>query len=192
VIGELAFQDCLSLISVCIPARVEEIPSNCFIVCLSLTHLLFESGAKAVRIRFGALGHCHSLHFLAIPAQLEIMDFGALFGCESLRELIFETPSSLKQLELPGSDFGSLLIPDSVEVVCGTIGSFNCQSRALQFGRESRLSEIHLEEFGNTGPPDRSSPEKKFLFVFWKKYCEDFDVSLKVCDGGRKQKPNSG
>jgi hypothetical protein len=144
-IGEYAICDCTSLISICIPAEVEEIPEGCLSECHSLEECLFESGSKLFRIHERAFENCQSLRRLVIPAQLQIMDFGALLGCEPLRELIFETPSNLKQLDLPGSDFGCLCIPDSVESVCGNIRNLADQNRVLEFGRASNLNEINLK-----------------------------------------------
>jgi hypothetical protein len=54
--------------------------------------------------------------------------------------------SHLKRLELAPSAFGSLCIPDSVEVVSGGIGKRRDQYRLLQFGRESSLREIDFKE----------------------------------------------
>jgi hypothetical protein len=72
------------------------------------------------------------------------MACGIFRGCTSLRELIFDLPSCLKQLDLPPSEFGSLSIPDSVEVVFGGIGKQKSQLRLLRFGRESSLMTIEL------------------------------------------------
>jgi hypothetical protein len=145
-IGNFAIRDCASLRSICISAQVEEIPLCCFSECHSLEELLFEPGSQLIRIHGHAFENCRSLRSITILTGLVIMDFCALSGCESLRELIFETTSNLKQLDLPGSDFGSLCIPDSVEVVCGNIRSLDGRSRALQFGRESSLNVLQLKE----------------------------------------------
>jgi hypothetical protein len=146
VIGFAAFRGCSSIISICIPARVRVIPNFCFTECYSLAHLLFEADSQLFRIDHGAFNQCQSLCLLAIPARLEIMEFGAVRSCPSLTELRFDTPSRLKHLDLPGSDFGLLSIPDCVEVVCGTIGVSDHQSRALQFGRDSSLTELNLRD----------------------------------------------
>jgi hypothetical protein len=53
-------------------------------------------------------------------------------------------PSHLKQLDIPPSDFGVLCIPDSVEVVTGSVEAFGVHDRVLKFGRKSRLIEIKL------------------------------------------------
>jgi hypothetical protein len=154
-IGNSAFRECSSLKSNCVPAEVEAILSGCFSGCRSLVELLFEPGSKLARIDSVALENCNSLRRLVIPAKLEIMEFGVLLHCTSLHDFIFETPSSLKQLDLPGSGFDTLYIPDNVEVVRGNIGSLSGQSRVLQFGPESHLISIDLKKY------DRSSPVSK-------------------------------
>jgi hypothetical protein len=146
-IGDCAFQKCSSLTSICIPSEVEEIPNYCFSGCHSLTNMFLERGSKLVRILGGAFQNCRSLRSLFIPSQLEIIGFGALLGCESVREMIFETPSRLKQLELPRSEFGTLFIPDSVEIVCGSIGNLASHSRVLHFSQRSSLNSINLRGF---------------------------------------------
>jgi hypothetical protein len=83
---------------------------------------------------------------LVLPAQLELLHVGTFSSCISLCQLIFEIPSHLKQLDLPPTEFGSLCIPDSVEVVFGSIGKLGYQSRRLEFGRDSCLREIDLRE----------------------------------------------
>jgi hypothetical protein len=70
------------------------------------------------------------------------MACGVFRGCTSLSELAFDRPSRLKQLDLPPSEFGSLCIPDSVEIVFVGVGSRADQRRLLQFGRESCLMKI--------------------------------------------------
>jgi hypothetical protein len=77
------------------------------------------------------------------------MACGIFCGCSSLCELTFEIPSHLKQLDLPPGEFGSLCIPDCVEVVGGGIGKQNGQRRLLQFGRKSSLANIELRRPGD-------------------------------------------
>jgi hypothetical protein len=55
-------------------------------------------------------------------------------------------PSRLRQLDVPLGDFGLLQIPDSVEIVNGEIESLSNQHRVLQFGRQSRVTEIQLNQ----------------------------------------------
>jgi hypothetical protein len=143
-IGIELFLKCFSLTSICIPANVESISNGSFCDCRSLVKVSFETGSKLTRIEDKAFVGCCSLASFVIPAQLEIMTGCIFYGCTSLCELIFEVPSRLKQLDLPPSEFGSLFIPDCVEVVFGGIGKLGGQRRLLQFGRESCLMKLEL------------------------------------------------
>jgi hypothetical protein len=109
----------------------------------------FESGSALTRIGPLAFVLCCSLRSIALPARLETIACGAFRNCGAVCELIFEIPSRLKELDLPPGEFGSLCIPDSVEVVYGGIGKIEGQRRLLQFGRESRVMQIELR-----GPVD--------------------------------------
>jgi hypothetical protein len=81
---------------------------------------------------------------IVIPSHLEIVGHHQFRFCESLTELVFEYPCHLRQLDIPPSNFGSLVIPDCVEVVTGAIEQFDRQRRSLVFGRESRLMDIQV------------------------------------------------
>jgi hypothetical protein len=140
------FSECPSLISICIPAKVESLPNACFWSCDSLAQISFEPGSKLTRIHPGAFAGCYSLRSLVIPAQLEILTYDMICHCKLLCELIFEIPSHLKQLDLQVCTFGSLCIPDSVEIVVGKNKRHRAQRRLLQFGRESNLREINWKE----------------------------------------------
>jgi hypothetical protein len=50
----------------------------------------------------------------------------------------------MRELDLPPSDFGSVSIPDSIEVITGMIERLTGQGRLLRFGRESHLRELDL------------------------------------------------
>jgi hypothetical protein len=145
-IGDLAFIGCSSLESICIPAQVEHISFGCFKFCDSLAEVTFEPGSKLVEICNEAFSHCFSLCSILFPGRVEFVRFGALEGCASLEELAFETLSLVKQLDLPPSDFGSLYIPDSVEVVTGITEELEGQRRRLRFGRESHLRELDMRK----------------------------------------------
>jgi hypothetical protein len=142
-IGGQAFTKCSSLISICIPAGVEAINQYCFDDCTSLAELRFEAGSKLTRIT-QAFVYCQSLRLIVIPSHLAILGYHQFRFCESLTELVFEHPCHLRQLDIPPSNFGSLVIPDCVEVVTGAIEQFDCQRRSLVFGRESRLMDIQV------------------------------------------------
>jgi hypothetical protein len=142
--GISAFVCCSSLKSISIPANVETIAQCCFNQCNSLVEVSVEPGSKLTQIEEMAFLDCSSLHSLVLPAQLEIMARGVFVRCTSLCQLTFDLLSRLKQLELPPSDFGSLSIPDSVEIIFGRIGKQEGQHRLLHFGRESCLMKLEL------------------------------------------------
>jgi hypothetical protein len=143
-IGASAFERCWALKPICIPAQVETIPERCFYYAKSLTALLFEERSELTRICSTAFDLCYFLRLIRIPAQLEVIDLAAFAECRSLSQLIFERPSRVMELDLPPREFGSLCIPDSVEILTGLIGSSTEQNRILQFSGQSRLREIHL------------------------------------------------
>jgi hypothetical protein len=141
-----SFRLCLSLSSICLPAQLESIPGRCFLGCGSLLSVTFETDSKLSRIGPAAFDECCSLRSFAIPASVEILEATAFRKCVSLSQLTFEIPSRLQKLSLPPSRFGSIYIPDSCEVVTGSVEAFSDQSRIIRFGRESRLRELALHE----------------------------------------------
>jgi hypothetical protein len=159
------FIGCSSLTSICVPANVEHIFKECFFLCTSLIEASTELGSELARIAPMAFSCCRQLRSFVIPAQLEIIGSGVFQGCKSLCELIFDIPSQLRQLDLPPSEFGSLSIPDCVEVVSGGVGKQERQRRLLHFGRESCLSKIELRHsatFSVTGE-DQDTASDSFV-----------------------------
>jgi hypothetical protein len=130
-IGKNAFENCLSLSSICIPAPVEFVPFSCFYNCVSLSVLSFEGGSKLTRINNRALDQCRSLRVITIPANLEVIQANLFASCYSLHQLIFEIPSRLRQLVLPPNDFDPLDIPDSVEVLSAGVRAPGSKSLLL-------------------------------------------------------------
>jgi hypothetical protein len=146
-IGAQAFCDCFSLVSICIPANVERLLKHSFARCSSLTSMSFERGSKLSRIGPFAFFGCSSIRSFCIPAQLEVMEWTVLSSCQSLTELTFEIPSRLKTLALPPSEFGCLCIPDSVEVISGSLRRSGARSCLLQFSDKSQLKIVRLGLF---------------------------------------------
>jgi hypothetical protein len=161
--GANVFFGSSSLASLCIPANVRTISQGCFRHCTSLVEVSFEHGSKLNRIEDETFVGCSSLRSLALPAQLEIVACGAFSDCKSLCELIFDLPSRLKQLDLPPSEFGSLCIPDCVEIIFGGIGKQDGQRRLLQFGRASNLIKVELRHLLDVMNRDRDAESDSFL-----------------------------
>jgi hypothetical protein len=163
--GISVFESCLSLTSICIPPNVETIPNECFCECKSLVQVSFEHASKLTQIEDGAFLACQSLRSFVIPSQLEIMACCVFPGCRSLCSLIFDLPSHLTQLDLPPSEFGSLCIPDSVEIVFGGIGRRQGQSRRLHFSGQSCPRGLSLRGPADPWTGDQNSDTESDSFV---------------------------
>ncbi len=101
------FQDCVSLLSICIPSNVEVIDACVFQNCSSLASVTFEpnsklrefgdgcSGGTYYTFITGAFAKCTSLTSITIPASVEKIGIGTFNLCESLTSVYFEDNSQL-------------------------------------------------------------------------------------------------
>ena len=103
-IGNSAFEQCASLISIDIPANVETIGTAVFWGCSSLTTVTFEKGSQLKTIGggsssyYGAFSYCTALTSIEIPASVETIGASAFKGCSSLATVTFENGSQLKTI----------------------------------------------------------------------------------------------
>ena len=108
-IGNSAFEQCASLISIDIPANVETIGTAAFKGCSSLTTVTFEKESQLKIIGggygysysgtfyyYGAFSDCTALKSIEIPASVETIEVVAFKGCSSLITVTFEKGSQLK------------------------------------------------------------------------------------------------
>ena len=130
-IGNSAFEQCASLISIDIPANVETIGTAVFCGCSSLTTVTFEKGSQLKTIGggssyYGAFSYCTALTSIEIPASVETIGASAFKGCSSLATVTFENGSQLKTIGGGSSYYGafsdctaltSIEIPASVETI---------------------------------------------------------------------------
>ena len=130
-IGNSAFEQCASLISIDIPANVETIGTAVFGGCSSLATVTFENGSQLKTIGggssyYGAFSYCTALTSIEIPASVETIEAAAFKGCSSLATVTFENGSQLKTIGGGSSYYGafsyctaltSIEIPASVETI---------------------------------------------------------------------------
>ena len=101
-IGNSAFEQCASLISIDIPANVETIGTAVFWGCSSLATVTFENGSQLKTIgggsySSGAFSDCTALTSIEIPASVETIEAAAFKDCSSLTSI--EIPASVETIK---------------------------------------------------------------------------------------------
>ena len=133
-IGNSAFEQCASLISIDIPANVETIGTAVFGYCSKLATVTFEKESQLKTIGggysepnyYGVFSDCTALTSIEIPASVETIEAAAFKGCSSLATVTFENGSQLKTIGGGSYSSGafsdctaltSIEIPASVETI---------------------------------------------------------------------------
>ena len=109
-IGTAVFWGCSSLTSIEIPASVETIKASAFKGCSSLATVTFENGSQLKTIEggypsSGTFADCTALTSIEIPASVETIEAAAFWGCSSLATVTFEKGSQLKTIGGGGSSY---------------------------------------------------------------------------------------
>ena len=112
-----AFSDCVSLVSIIIPASCEIIEASSFQNCNLLRYVRIESGSQLKTIAggsaygessgqiyveahyYGAFFGCSSLESFSVPSSVVEIGDSAFMNCSSLSELSFEDCSELKTID---------------------------------------------------------------------------------------------
>ena len=155
-IGNSAFEQCASLISIDIPANVETIGTAVFGGCSSLATVTFENGSQLKTIGggssyYGAFSDCTALTSIEIPASVETIEAAAFKGCSSLATVTFEKGSQLKTIGGGGSSyygaFGQLKNLMTVDMSACT------QVKTIGESAFDGDSELRLFKIGTETPP---------------------------------------
>jgi len=155
-IGNSAFEQCASLISIDIPANVETIGTAVFWGCSSLTTVTFEKGSQLKTIGggssyYGAFSYCTALTSIEIPASVETIGASAFKGCSSLATVTFENGSQLKTIGGGSYSSGafsdctaltSIEIPASVETIEAAAFKLCSSLATVTFENGSQLKTI--------------------------------------------------
>ena len=151
-IGNSAFEQCASLISIDIPANVETIGTAAFKGCSSLTTVTFEKESQLKTISggysnpnyYGVFSDCTALTSIKIPASVKTIEEAAFRGCSKLATVTFEKASQLKTISTAFSSCPiiSIEIPASVETI-ETSAFRGCSKLAtVTFEKGSQLKTI--------------------------------------------------
>ena len=155
-IGNSAFEQCASLISIDIPANVETIGTAVFWHCSSLATVTFENGSQLKTIEggypsSGTFADCTALTSIEIPASVETIEAAAFKGCSSLATVTFEKGSQLKTIGGGGSSyygaFGQLKNLMTVDMSACT------QVKTIGESAFDGDSELRLFKIGTETPP---------------------------------------
>lgn len=167
-----AFYGCTALKSIVIPASVETIGQTAFKDCTSLLSVIFEDNSQLRTIEggasesfkyiYGAFGGCTALTTIDFPASIETIGQGAFLGCANLKSVTFQKGSHLKTI--CGDGYGSynvsgafcycsslttIEIPASVETINQTAFQECTSLSTVTFEKNSLLKTIEYQTFYN-------------------------------------------
>ena len=116
-IGEYAFRNCSSLISITIPNSVTSIGRGAFSDCSSLTSITIPNSVTSIGDR--AFSYCSSLTSITIPNGVTTIGYRAFYECSSLTGIMI--PNSVTSIGDSAfwccSNLTSITIPNSVTAI---------------------------------------------------------------------------
>ena len=151
-IGDSAFYDCSSLISITIPDSVTLIGPSAFYNCSSLASITIPDSVTL--IENNAFHYCISLTSMSIPNSVTSIGNYAFFFCSSLESITipdsvtsigyiaFSSCSSLKSITIPNSvtEIGQAAFQD-----CGSLKSITIPDSVTEIGERAFLACSSLE-----------------------------------------------
>ena len=174
-----AFQYCISLTSIEIPASVETIERSAFYNCTALTTVTFEKRSQLKTIGgwyedvddtcigYGAFADCTSLTSIEIPASVETIEVAAFQGCTALTTVTFEKGSQLKTIEgwrrYDGMSYGAFANLANLK----TVDMSPCtQVKEIQTCAFVSCSSLQLFKIGTIMPPTAEDRSFSSLPIF--------------------------
>jgi len=142
-IGERAFKNCDSLISVSLPESIERIEEFAFDGCRNLTEIKMPS--KANHIGSGAFNSCKQLEAIRIPEGVTILYYTTFWDCNNLKSIIL--PNSLTTIEngvfVDCDSLSTITFPDSLVKIgnytfgyCDALDSITIPASVTDIGTE--------------------------------------------------------
>ena len=142
-IGERAFMNCDSLISVSLPESIERIEEFAFDGCRNLTEIKMPS--KANHIGSGAFNSCKQLEAIRIPEGVTILYYTTFWDCNNLKSIIL--PNSLTTIEngvfVDCDSLSTITFPDSLVKIgnhtfgyCDALDSITIPASVTDIGTE--------------------------------------------------------
>lgn len=135
-IGNLAFDTCMGLTEIFIPASVKRIGAEAFWNCRYLSDVRLADDLSITIIEDGTFAYCTDLEKFTIPEDVQAIGANAFMQCESLEEIIF--PANIVSIgesafeccwSLTGLDF-----PENLQSI-GDRAFFEC-----------KISNVHIPE----------------------------------------------
>ena len=174
-----AFQNCISLTSIEIPASVETIERSAFYNCTALTTVTFEKRSQLKTIGgwyedvddtcigYGAFADCTSLTSIEIPASVETIEFAAFKNCTALTTVTFEKGSQLKTIKgwrrYDGMSYGAFANLANLK----TVDMSPCtQVKEIQTCAFVSCSSLQLFKIGTIMPPTAEDRSFSSLPIF--------------------------
>ena len=97
-IGDKAFYNDKTLVSITIPYTISVIGEEAFGLCINLKEVIYENDAKISTISKKAFSECKNLEIITIPKKVKTIGEMVFNECESLTEVIIEEGSIIEYI----------------------------------------------------------------------------------------------